>query len=163
MQQFQYYCSAIGNWQVEGSSAAAEAVDGYAACTLGEMPPAALLEARISAQSQTRGCGLLLRCADDLESYYQIRWEPRRQRIVVDRWPRPGDQPYMLERAIPGVRNEQLRLKAFIQDTVLVVYINESVALNCRLYDHLSGQLGLFVSEGGAAFEQLTMRALSPQ
>ena len=122
-----------------------------------------MIEARIRAQSGTRGCGLLLRCADDLERYYQIRWEPGRRRVVIDRWPRPGDEPFMMERAIPGASAADLRLKVFVDGTLLVVYINEAIALNCRMYNHRSGALGLFVSEGGAAFDNVTMRALPLQ
>ncbi len=153
----------IGDWRTDSSIYAAEAVDGFAACTMGEMPGAALIAARISAQPGTRGCGLLLRCDDALERYYQIRWEPGRARVVIDRWPRPGDEPYMLERALPGAVGDQLRLKIFVEGTVLVVYVNDAVALNCRMYNHASGRLGLFVSEGGAAFEDVSMRALPPQ
>ena len=155
--------SKLGDWRVDSSVYAAEAIDGFAACTLGELPEVAMIEARIRAQPGTRGCGLLLRCDAELERYYQIRWEPGRGRVVIDRWPRPGDQPYMLERAIPGAVSDQLRLKIFVDGTVLVVYINEALALNCRMYNHWRGQLGLFVSEGGAAFEDVTMRALGPQ
>ena len=80
----------IGEWQADSGVYTADAGDGFAACTVARMPAAALIEARLHAQAQTRACGLLLRCADDLESYYQVRWEPGRQRVVIDRWPRPG-------------------------------------------------------------------------
>ena len=153
----------VGDWRIDQQTYAAEAVDGFAACSLGEMPNAALIEARVTAQGQTRGCGLLLRCADDLETYYQVRWEPGRQRVVVDRWPRPGDEPFMLERALSGGAVDAMRLRVFVEGSVLVVYINDALALNCRMYDHASGQLGLFVAEGGAAFDQVSMRALPPQ
>ena len=155
--------SAIGEWRVDGAGYTAEAVDGFAACSLGEMPHAALIEARIVAQLGTRGCGLLLRCDSALEHYYQIRWEPGRGRAVIDRWPRPGDDPYMLERAIPDAGAGSLQLKIFVEGTVLVVYINAALALNCRMYNHSSGRLGLFVSEGGAAFEDVRMRMLPPR
>ncbi|MCY3833126.1 MAG: glycoside hydrolase family 32 protein [Chloroflexi bacterium] len=157
-----HFKSEIGDWRADSSVYAAEAVDSFAACTLGALPASALIEARITAQAGTRGCGLLLRCAADLERYYQIRWEPGRGRVVVDRWPRPGDEPFMLERAIPGARHEQLRLQVFVDGSVLVVYINDALALNCRMYDHAVGQLGLFVSEGGAAFDHITLRTLPP-
>jgi len=152
--------SAIGEWRVDRAVYTSEAIDGFAACSLGEMPDAALIEARGSAQAATRACGLLLRCDAALEHYYQIRWEPGRGRAVIDRWPRPGDEPYMLERAIPGATAEPLRLKIFVEGTLLVVYINDALALNCRMYNRSSGHLGLFVSEGGAAFENVTMRTL---
>ncbi len=150
----------IGAWQAEGGAISADAPDSYAACILAEMPSAALIEARIKAQPMTRGCGILLRCADDLESYYQVRWEPGSRRVVIDRWPRPGDEPFMLERAIPGPPGESARLKVFIEGSILVLYINEALALNCRLYDHAEGKLGFFVSEGSAAFDQVSLRSL---
>jgi beta-fructofuranosidase len=154
------FVSRIGEWREDSTVYTADAVDGFAACTLGEMPETALIEARITAQRGTRGCGLLLRCDEALERYYQIRWEPGRQRLVIDRWPRPGDEPFMLERALPPTNGDQLRLMVFVEGTVLVVYINDAVALNCRMYNHRSGQLGLFVSEGGAAFDAVTLRTL---
>lgn len=150
----------IGEWQADGDAFSADAPDSYAACALADMPAAALIEARLTARQNTRGCGLLLRCADDMENYYQIRWEPGQQRVVIDRWPRPGDQPFMLERAIPGPPAKSLRLKVFVEGSILVLYINEALALNCRLYDHAEGSLGLFVSEGAAAFDQFSMRSL---
>ena len=114
---------------------------------MGELPPRALIEATIFPLSPTRGCGLLLRCDPAMEHYYQIRWEPGRQRVVFDRWPRPGDQPFTLERPLQSAAGEPLRLKVFMDGSVIVVYMNDSVALNCRGYDHSGGQLGLFVSE----------------
>ena len=150
----------IGEWRVDDSAFAAEAIDSFAACTLGEMPTTALIEAEIFRQPGSRSCGLLLRCDADLESYYQLRWEADRGRVVFDRWPRPGDEPFMLERAVSATSDGRLRLKIFVDSTVVVVYINDAVALNCRMYDHANGQLGLFVSEGGAAFSNVSMRTL---
>jgi len=158
-----HFKSEIGDWRVASAVYTAEAGDGFAACTLGAMPEPAMIEAQITAQVGTRGCGLLLRCDADLERYYQIRWEPGRGRVLVDRWPRPGDEPFMLERAIPGANADQLRLQVFVEGTVLVLYINDALALNCRMYNHAGGQLGLFVSEGAAAFDHVTLRTLSTQ
>ena len=149
----------FGEWQADESSCTARADDHFAACTLGDLPPRALIEATISPLSPTRGCGLLLRCDQDMEHYYQIRWEPGRQRVVFDRWPRPGDQPFMLERPLQMPAEEPLRLKVFIDGSIIVIYMNDAVALNGRGYDHSSGQWGLFVSEGGARFEGLSIRS----
>ena len=150
----------IGDWRIDDAMFSAEAPDSFAACSLAAMPDTCMIEARIHAEPGTRACGLMLRCAENMESYYQVRWEPGRQRVVIDRWPRPGDEPFMLERAIPGKPGDSLRLKLFVEGTILVVYINDALALNCRMYDHRAGQLGLFVSEGSAAFDQVWLRAL---
>ncbi len=153
----------IGNWRLSEAAYSAAAPDSFAACTLGAMPATAYISARLSVSDETRGCGLLLRCAADLERYYQIRWEPGRQRLVIDRWPRPGDEPFMLERALPGGPSEVLQLTVFAQDSLLVVYADDAVALNCRMYDQPSGKLGLFVTEGSATFEQVALRRLPAQ
>lgn len=150
----------FGQWQVSAASYTVQADDHFAACTLGKLPRSAMIQASLSCRPETRGGGLLLRCDQDMEHYYQIRWEPGRQRVVFDRWPRPGDQPFMLERPLSAPADEPLRLKIFMDGSIMVVYINDSVALNCRAYDHPAGQWGLFVSEGGATFDGLSLRSL---
>ena len=150
----------IGNWQLSETGCHVQADDHFAACTLGELPAAALIQAEISAQPQTRACGLLLRCSDNLEQYYQLRWEPGRSRVVFDRWPRPGDQPFMLERPLSIPAETPLKIKLFIDDSVVTAYINDTIALNCRAYDHRQGQLGIFVSEGSAAFDHISLHSL---
>jgi beta-fructofuranosidase len=101
---------------------------------------------------------LLLRADEALERYYQVRLEPARQRMVVDRWPRPGDQPYLLERSLAMQPGQPVVLRAIVDGTCLVVYANEQVALSCRMYAHRSGHLGLFVAEGEARFDKLALR-----
>ncbi len=152
----------FGEWQVSESSYTVQADDHFAACTLGELPQSALIQANLSVQPQSRGCGLLLRCDQDMEHYYQLRWEPGRHRVVFDRWPRPGDQPFMLERPLQMSADEPLQLKIFIDGSIVAAYINDTVALNCRAYDHPTGQLGLFVAEGGARFDHVTVRSRPP-
>jgi beta-fructofuranosidase len=152
----------FGKWQASEDSYVVQADDHFAACTLGELPDSCLIQGSIVCSSQTRSCGILLRSDPELEHYYQVRWEPGRNRVVFDRWPRPGDQPFMLERPLDLVGEEQLQLKIFVDGSIVVVYINDSLALNCRGYDHRSGQLGLFVSEGGATFDHVSLKSLPP-
>ena len=52
---------------------------------------------RVGGTAGARAAGILFRADPALETYYQLRWEPGRQRIVYDRWPRSGDQPFTLE------------------------------------------------------------------
>lgn len=153
--------SHLGQWDAQDTSPAtfvAKRTDGFAASTLGEMPNCCRISLTVSCSPGTHSCGILLKAEPDTESYYQLRWEPGRKRVVYDRWPRPGDEPFMLERPVDGVTGESLKLRVLIEDTVVVAYINDSIALSCRAYERPSGQLGLFVEGGEATFSDVAMR-----
>ena len=51
-------------------------------------------------------------------------------------------------------------LKIYIYDTVVVVYVNDDVALSTRAYDLHSRKFGLIVSDGEAAFENTKLYTL---
>ena len=92
-----------------------------------------------------------------MEHYYQVRWEPAARRLVFDRWPRPGDEPFILERPLDDC--EQLDLRVLVEGSVVVIYANDEVALTCRMYDHEAGAWGLFVNEGQASFSGVNCAA----
>jgi beta-fructofuranosidase len=133
--------------------------DGFAAARLGDLPDTALLSCTITLDENTRAAGLLLRADLTLDHYYQLRWEPGRNRLVFDRWPRPGDEPFMLER--PLSYSEKLRLRVFIDGSVIVAYANDEIALSCRMYDHPQGQWGVFVGEGQATFSDVSLNVMA--
>ena len=149
----------MGQWQTDTIGYSAVATDHFAAARLGELRDKALLSCTIDCVEQTRACGLLLRIDETLEHYYQLRWEPGQNRLVFDRWPRPGDEPFMLER--PLAASTRLTLRVFVEGSVIVAYANEQVALSCRMYDHARGAWGLFVSEGQAKFSELSFAVIA--
>jgi beta-fructofuranosidase len=149
----------LGEWGIQGTSIRAKCADGFAASALGEMRDCCRIGLTISCSPGTRACGILLRAQPGLEGYYQVRWEPERRRVVFDRYPRPGDEPFMLERPVETAAGEPIELKVLTEGTVVVAYINDTVALSCRAYEHRSGQLGLFVVEGGATFSEISIRS----
>ena len=152
----------MGEWMLDGATAAVDSRDGFAWCRLGALPDTAcLLDTTVTFSAVTRGCGILLRADDELERYYQIRLEPGRNRVVFDRWPRPGDEPPIIERPIELPANVPLRLQVMVEGTVIVVYVGERQALNTRGYEHTGGACGLFVSEGAAVFRDCRMSAAS--
>jgi beta-fructofuranosidase len=153
----------LGQWQVrDDGTIATESVGRHAIVTLGPMPEECLVSTRLVYDAGTASCGLVLRADDSYDAYYQIRLEPANQRLVVDRWPRPGDQPFMLERPLPLTAGVPVTLKVIASGTNLVVYASldesEWVALSCRMYDQTAGQWGLFVTEGKAGFASPSLR-----
>lgn len=148
----------LGAWQVDGENLAAQAVGRFSALTLTELPETCLVEAELTCAPGTSGVGLLLRASEGLDATYQLRLEPGRGRMVFDRWPRPGDQPFMLERPLNVKAGQPVRLRVLVDGTCVVVYANDLVALSCRMYDHREGRLGLFVAEGEATFDHVSIR-----
>jgi beta-fructofuranosidase len=145
----------FGQWENERGVLKAKQNSGFAACTLGDLPSTCYLSCDITCDPTTHSCGLFLFADHELESYYQLRWECNRYRVVFDRFPRLGYDPLMIERPLGADKGQQLSLKIFIDGTVLVAYLNDAVALTTRIYDHLSGQLGLFVKDGEATFSNV--------
>jgi len=150
----------LGDWRAYGDGWAAQAVGRASAIRLTDapLPDECLVEATVAYEPGTASCGLLLRLDDALDAYYQLRLEPAAQRMTLDRWPRPGDQPFMMERPLSMQPGAPVRLRAFLDGTCLVVYANDQAALSCRLYDHHVGALGAFVTEGAAQFRAVSVK-----
>lgn len=148
----------LGAWETDGR---VDAVGRMSLCTLGVMPEECLIDTTITFAPGTYAAGVLLRADEALEHYYQVRLEPNHQRMVIDRWPRPGDQPFMLERPLALRSGTPVHLRLLVSGTNLVVYANNEVALSCRMYDYPSGHLGLFASEGQVHFSDIQVRTRS--
>ncbi len=148
----------VGIWRKRGAAICADAAGRFSAASLGKLPDCTLIEATVRFNSGTENAGLLLRADAAMEKYYQLRIEPLRQRIVIDRWPRPGDVPFMLERPLRLRAGEPVRLRVLLDDSCMVAYANDKVALSCRLYEHRAGELGVFVTNGRAEFSSLSLK-----
>jgi len=148
----------LGQWRVDGDKAMTDAAQRYSATHLGAMPSCCLLEAKVHLGQGATAAGMLLRADERLDSYYQIRIEPHRQRVVIDRWPRPGDEAFMLERPLGLAPGEDIDLRVLVDGSCLVVYVNRDIALSCRMYDHSDGGWGLFAQDGGVSFSGLNCR-----
>jgi beta-fructofuranosidase len=142
----------LGGSESNGDTVVIDAEERAAATLLAEMPERCKIEATVRFFDPAMTCGVLLRASDTLDSYYQVRLEPARQRIVFDRCPRPGGQPFMLERPVQLQPDTPVRIRCFVDDSAVVVYVDETTALSCRMYDHSVGSAGLFAVEGRAVF-----------
>jgi beta-fructofuranosidase len=148
-----------GDWSSGDKTIECESPSRFSSALLGEMPAECLLETRITFEAGTQSCGVLLRASADLSKQYQVRLEPVRQRIVIDRWPRPGDQPFIFERPLPLQAGAPVKLACVVNGSELAVYANGETALSCRMYDSSRGAAGLFVSEGSAKFDSPQIRS----
>ncbi|MDP9219417.1 MAG: GH32 C-terminal domain-containing protein [Actinomycetota bacterium] len=143
--------------------------DGYL-CALTQTDPGAQFLARISLEidDDTTEAGILIRSSPDGDASYCLRLEPRRQRMVLDRWPRrstgamqwqiSGDVPHAVELERPCVLDPGVhQIDLLVEGSALVAVLDRRVVLSARMYDRSSGQLGVFVGEGSATFFNLTV------
>jgi len=152
----------FGEWTSGSCADTVRAPDSCGVALLGRMPDPCRLELTLSLAPGTRAAGVLFCAADSLESYYELRWEPGRRRIVYDRRPRPGDEPFSLESSLDLAPDKELHLTILMENSTVVTYAGGHVSLSHRLYDHPAGQLGLFVQEGEASFMHVGAYTIAP-
>jgi beta-fructofuranosidase len=139
-----------------------EAPDGYAAAVSNEDLPAQFYaKAVLDIEPGTTECGLLLRSSPDGDHSYVLRLEPKRGRLVFDRWPRTitgdaqwhvsGDVPFAIELERPcDLRPGKHTLEVVVDGDLCVAVVDRQVALSIRIYDLAAGRIGVFAGEGSA-------------
>jgi len=143
----------MGAWEVGDNLVATRSVDAFAWCDLGALPDPCYLETILSFAPGTRALGLILRADPQLGAYYQIRLEPARNRIVFDRWPRLGGNPFIIERPVNLTAGQPISLRVVMDGSIVVIYINDQVVLTSRGYDLQQGGWGMFISDGIGDFQ----------
>jgi beta-fructofuranosidase len=137
-------------------------------------PDAFRLVARFEIAPDTSACGILLRASDDGDEAYALRLEPRRSRLVFDRWPRrrtggeqwqiSGDVPFAVELERPAdLRAGSHVLEVIVDGDLCVAVLDDATVLSTRLYDRTSGHVGAFVTEGSVVVTEFSIaeRAVS--
>lgn len=158
----------VGEWDLTSPGMVGSGPEGAAAAVTSPLPDQYLLELTIQAAPGTVECGVVLRASADASEGYLLRIEPRRGRLVFDRWPRrrtgpaqwqiSGDVPFMPELERPLRPSEgRYDLRVVVDGTICVAYVNDEVALSTRVYDHRSGGIGLFVGDGSATFTEVSI------
>ncbi|GAA1962770.1 family 43 glycosylhydrolase [Agromyces allii] len=147
------------------------APDGYRdILTADDAPSSFRLRARLDIAEGTTEAGVLLRASADGDEGYVLRLEPKRGRLVFDRWPRrstgteqwqiSGDVPFAVELERPcrldaGVHE----LDVIVDGDLCVATVDNATVLSTRLYDRPSGRVGVFVGEGTVTVEEFSVFA----
>jgi beta-fructofuranosidase len=147
-----------------------DAPDGYAAAiSANPMPTQFYAKAVLDIGPGTTECGLLLRSTADGDHSYVLRLEPKRGRLVFDRWPRTitgdaqwhvsGDVPYAIELERPcDLAPGSHTLEVVVDGDLCVAVVDRQVALSTRIYDLPAGALGVFAGEGSVTVTDLEVR-----
>jgi len=151
----------IGTWDIQNGVLKANVLDAFAWCQLGEMPSPCYIEATMRFSDDTRSFGLVLQADKTLDAGYLVRLEPGRQRVVFERFPRPGDEPPIIERPLNLNSTQPVKVQVLVEGSVIVIYVDDVVALSTRGYEHQNGDFGVFVSEGAATFSAISLKRMS--
>ena len=147
----------------DGATIRLHAPDGYrAAISDANAPRSFHVALTFDIAADTTECGVLLRAGDDGDAGYAIRLEPKRGRMVFDRWPRrrtgdgqwevSGDVPFAIELERPcDLPPGEHTLEVVVDGDICVANLDGRVSLSTRIYDRPSGRLGVFVGEGAVS------------
>jgi beta-fructofuranosidase len=158
------------SWKKDKNNFRCDSPDTFSLLQLAPMPSPCLLRAQVKWEAGTQSLGFLLRMCSlppvegleaRREAWYQVRLEPKRNRVVFDRSNRyHNDCSFIEERPVVLGAEGSAELKVVAAGSAIVVYVNALVALSVRGYDLENGGAGLFVSEGRAEFRQVELRSL---
>ncbi|MDR6508646.1 glycoside hydrolase [Arthrobacter oryzae] len=144
--------------------------DSYAAVVSEEdLPGQFYAKAVLQIAPGTTECGLLLRSSADGDRSYVLRLEPKRGRMVFDRWPRDvtgdaqwqvsGDIPFEIELERPcDLGPGEHILEVAVDGDLCVAVLDRQVSLSTRIYDLPEGRIGVFAGEGSVSVTELEIR-----
>lgn len=145
---------------------------GFASAAADMMPECCKIEARAEFAAGTRAFGLMLRASDDLDTAYYCRLEPMAGRLRFECW-LPGFGPSNftnidvipdamagLERLVGLSPCRPVELKLIVDGTMVVIYVDQRIAMSARMYDMPRGRWGLFVDQGTVEFNTLKIMTL---
>lgn len=147
------------------------APDGYRdLLTAPDAPSSFRLRARLEITEGTTEAGVLLRASDDGDEGYVFRLEPKRGRLVFDRWPRQstgteqwqisGDVPFAVELERPcRLDAGDHEIEVIVDGDLCVATVDNATVLSTRLYDRPSGRVGVFVGEGTVTVTEFSVFA----
>lgn len=158
------FADILGDNELNGNNARLSSNEGFAGVLLNKVPSLCKFEADVSFSKGTSRFGVALQVDKNYDRGYYLYLEPGRKRLEFASGIRMyGDGgkmfPYAveLERPIDLVPDKIYKMKIFVQDSILVVYLGDEIALSGRMYEFSGRNFGLFVIDGQAKFNNVQL------
>lgn len=154
-----------GPWKLGEDSAATDNRYGYSTLLLqNRVPELCKLELDLTFSETVREIGVALQVSEQFGTGYYLSIQPHRNRLEFKSGLRMYDEggwtfPFdvEMERPITLEANRPHKLRVFVQDTILLAYLDGQAALNARMFDYSHQFFGLFASDGTAKFENIRL------
>jgi beta-fructofuranosidase len=118
------------------------------------------LSTTVSYSAAGKDFGFMLGACDNYDSFYSLRFVPSQNRFSLDKTNRrnlsttsvaSADVPFAL------APNTDYQVQLVEENSVLVVYLNNTAALTCRVYKAPRTSWGIFADNATATFKNLTV------
>ena len=153
-----------GDWEATDKGFKIDTPHAFSALKCNKIPELCHIEMDICFNSPIRQLGIALQINDDFDMGYYLILEPFRQRVQFKTGIRMFEDggkmfPYEIEmeRPLSMVQGEKIHVDLYIQDSILIAYFNNKVALSTRMFNYRDRNFGIFASEGNAAFENISL------
>ena len=137
---------------------------GYASLLLNRVPDCCKLEMDVSFEDDPREFGVAVQVDQDFAMGYYLIFEPNRHRIQYKTGLRMYEDggkmfPYEVEQERPfeWEPGKKHHVRVFVQDSILLLYVDDQAALGTRMFDRQGYRFGLFASDGSAAFSNIRL------
>ena len=127
------------------------------------LPECCKYEVTVKFKKNMHRCGVLLNYSVEDDGGYVYMLEPLKNRVVFEYWPNFPQYRYnglTCERPIKLIEDIEYCLKIILENGICVLYLNDEVALNARMYDRTCGKAGIFVCDGEAEFSDAAVSGL---
>ena len=134
--------------------------NGRSTVLFGELPSCCKMELDFAITDEVGEYGVLLRADNAADRYYAVKLETKLNRMVFDMVPRaetPVHAEIQTERYCPIAVGEKNHMQILIEGSVAVVYVNDSVAMSVRMFDHQEGCLGIFAKNTAVRYENISV------
>ena len=125
------------------------------AVMFGETPQNFKIELEFETTDDIGDFGVILRESDNLSRRYEVRFEPRFNRLCFDKFPRKDNTVHVnvdVERYCPLKPGEKNKMIIIAEESVLEVYVNDKVAMSARMFDFKKGNFGLYTKDTKVKF-----------
>lgn len=153
-----------GSWQLGADEAEVDSPYGYASLLMNRVSECCKLEMTVRFDKAPREFGVALQVDQDFAMGYYLNFEPKRNRVQYKTGLRMYEDggkmfPYEVEqeRPIKWVAGRDYKVRIFVQGSILLLYVDDQIALGTRMLDRSGKQFGLFVSDGSASFKQIRL------
>ena len=153
-----------GNWETGEDWASVSSPYGYSSLMMDKVPQCCKLDMTVRFDETPREFGIALQVDMDFAMGYYLIFEPNRHRIQYKTGLRMYEDggkmfPYEVEQERPfeWEAGKDYHVRVLVQDSILLLYVGDQVALGTRMFDRKNFHFGLFASDGSAKFSNIRL------
>jgi beta-fructofuranosidase len=134
--------------------------DGMSIQMLGHMPQNCKISMAFTSMDEIGDFGLLLRGSENYNQFYKVKFERLFNRLTFDKLPRKDNKVHCqvdMERYCKLENGKSNTISVIAEGSVLEVYVNDTVAMSCRMFDLKDGDWGIYAHNTTVTFRDISI------